>query len=203
MLIPYRIETERLVIRCWSPEDAEAYRRAIEASLEHLKRYMLWAKREPFDDTVTRLRALRAKFDLGEDFVMGIFDRDGEVVGGTGLHPRVGPVGIEIGYWVHGDWVRRGVATETAGVLTRVAFECAKKRVVEIRCAHNNLASAAVPRKLGFEHEATLPRRLEVSDGSFEDSLIFAMHADQYPSSKARTFRLKAFDAAGRVVLEH
>ena len=40
-------------------------------------------------------------FDLGTDFVMGIFDRDESgVLGGTGLHKRRGAHALEIGYWI-------------------------------------------------------------------------------------------------------
>lgn len=42
-----------------------------------------------------------------------------EVVGGCGLHRRVGPGGLEIGYWVHAAWTRRGIAA--AAGFTRVA----------------------------------------------------------------------------------
>lgn len=41
--VPYRIETNRLVIRCWSPEDAPAVHHAESSSREHLKPFMSWA----------------------------------------------------------------------------------------------------------------------------------------------------------------
>src|ERR1700759_5294954 len=37
---PYRIETERLVLRCWNPADAEALKEAVDASIEHLLPWM-------------------------------------------------------------------------------------------------------------------------------------------------------------------
>ncbi|MEO0877546.1 MAG: N-acetyltransferase, partial [Bacteroidota bacterium] len=43
----YRIETERLVIRCYQPKDAELLKRSIDESLEHLLPWMTWAKNEP------------------------------------------------------------------------------------------------------------------------------------------------------------
>src|SRR5262249_27870811 len=44
---PYRIETERLVIRCYEPGDAALMKDAIDSSLEHLRAWMPWAEAEP------------------------------------------------------------------------------------------------------------------------------------------------------------
>jgi RimJ/RimL family protein N-acetyltransferase len=99
----YRIVTPRMVLRCWEPRDATLLCESIAASLDHLRATMLWAKNEPepLENKVQRLREMRARFDLDQDYVMGAFDREERsVVGGTGLHPRVFEGGLEIGYWV-------------------------------------------------------------------------------------------------------
>ena len=71
-----------------------------------------------------RLRDFRRLFDHGDDWIYGIFTLDGsELIGGGGLHRRVGAEALEIGYWIRASRVRQGLATETAGALTRVAFE--------------------------------------------------------------------------------
>ncbi|QRO00618.1 GNAT family N-acetyltransferase [Archangium violaceum] len=42
------------------------------------------------------------QFDLGQDFVLAVFDRKEErVLGGTGLHVRSGPLSREIGLEIH------------------------------------------------------------------------------------------------------
>jgi len=43
----YRIQTDRLLIRCYSPEDAPKLKEAIDASLDHLRPWMPWAKDDP------------------------------------------------------------------------------------------------------------------------------------------------------------
>lgn len=197
----YRIETPRLVLRCWSPEDAELAKTAEDESREHLRPFMLWADRMPesLGETVDKLRLFRSWFDTGEDFLFGAFSTDdGTCVGGAGLHPRVGKGGIEIGYWTHAHHLRRGIATEVAGALTRAAFEIGRMRWVEIRCATQNAGSAGIPPKLGFTHEATLKDRLVLSNGAIDDAMVFTLLARDYDASAAKRIPFTAFDAAGR-----
>ena len=51
----------------------------------------------------------------GSGYEYGIFLPDGALVGGCGLHRRIGPSALEIGYWVHVAHTRRGIATASAG----------------------------------------------------------------------------------------
>lgn len=200
----YRIHTKRLVLRCWNPGDAQFLKEAIDQSLDHLRPWMPWAHSEPeaLDKKIERLRLFRGKFDLGQDFVYGIFNREEtQVLGGTGLHTRLGPQAREIGYWIHQDYTNQGLATEASAALTRVAFEIDRMRRVEIHCDPENLRSAAVPRKLGFTHEATLRRRTPFLDEGLRDAMIWTLFAEDYRSSQAASANIEAFDAIGRRIL--
>jgi RimJ/RimL family protein N-acetyltransferase len=200
----YRIHTKRLVLRCWNPGDARLLKEAIDQSLDHLRPWMPWAHSEPeeLDKKIERLRLFRGKFDLGQDFVYGIFNREEtQVLGGTGLHTRLGPQAREIGYWIHKDYTNQGLATETSAALTRVAFEIDRVRRVEIHCDPENLRSAAVPRKLGFSHEATLRLRTPFLDEGLRDVMIWSLFAEDYRSSQAASANIEAFDAIGRRIL--
>jgi ribosomal-protein-serine acetyltransferase len=81
-----------------------------------------------------------------------IFERhSGEVVGAAGLHVGTDPECPEIGYWVRSDRTGRGYATRAARALVEAAFSLLPEaRQVTIRMDHANLASAAIPPKLGF-----------------------------------------------------
>lgn len=202
---PYRIETNRLVIRCWLPSDASLMKEAVDTSLEHLRPWMAWAHYDPqpIEDKIELIRGFRSRFDAGDDFTYGIFSRDErEALGGTGLHTRVGDDAFDIGYWVRFSAVGNGLATEVAAILTRVAFGVAEVERVEIRVDPANEASCRVARKLGYVEEARLRRRLPgvVPNSPKRDVVIFSMLAEEFADSPANTMSagVVAFDAAGR-----
>lgn len=199
----YRIETKRLVLRCWQPTDARLLQEAAAASREHLLPFMPWAEHEPqtIDEKLERMRSFRSRFDRGEDYVYGIFTPDeSRAIGGTGLHTRVSGNALEIGYWIHKDFIKQGLATEVAAALTKVAFVIYHVDRMEIHCSLENVASASVPRKLGYIHEATR-RRLGFANGRATDSMIWTLFADEYPSTPSAQAEIKAFDAIGRPML--
>jgi RimJ/RimL family protein N-acetyltransferase len=199
---PYRIATERLVVRCWQPADAALLKEAVDESLDELLPWMPWAAEEPqpLEAKVKLLRTFRGRFDLGQEFVYGIFSRDeNAVVGGTGLHARRGEDAFEIGYWIRTSHAGRGLATEASAALTRVAFEVCGIDRVDIRVDPANVASAAIPRKLGFREEATLRRRLRYPEP--RDVIVFSLFADDFGGSPAASARLEGFDAAGARVV--
>jgi RimJ/RimL family protein N-acetyltransferase len=201
----YRVVTPRLVIRCFTPADAPLVSAAIDASLDHLRPWLPWAYDEPLslDERVGLLRRFRGEFDLGRDQTFGVFDRDErELLGGSGLHPRVGPAAVEIGYWVRVDRVRQGLATEITAALTQVAFLAQGVRRVEIHCDPKNVASAAIPARLGYVHEVTRRRCLEQLDGSFADRMIWTMLEDDLPASPAAALPVAAYDVVGELLVE-
>jgi RimJ/RimL family protein N-acetyltransferase len=200
---PYRIETERLVIRCYEPRDAVLMKDAIDSSLDHLRPWMPWAESEPqtLEEKTDLVKSFRSEFDRGENFVMGIFSADeSEALGGTGLHPRQGPGGLEIGYFIRASATRQGYVSESSAALTRVGFEICGAEYIEIRIDPENEASLGVPRKLGYVEEATLRRRLPgKAGGPQRDVTIFTMFREDLDPAIAP--ELRAFDAAGRQLI--
>ncbi len=86
------------------------------------------------------------------------FTATDEVVGGIGLHDRVEPGAIEIGYWGHVAHGGRGIITRAAQALTSVALALPHIERVEIHCDAANVRSAAVPQRLGYDLVGTDPR---------------------------------------------
>jgi RimJ/RimL family protein N-acetyltransferase len=200
---PSRIETERLVVRCYDPRDAPLVKDAIDSSLDHLRPWMPWVELEPqtLEEKTDVLKSFRSQFDRGDNFVMGVFSADeSQVLGGSGLHPRVEPGGLEIGYFIRESATRRGYVTESTAALTRVGFEICQADRIEIRIDPHNEASKGIPRKLGYAEEATLRRRLPGREGGpLRDVTIFTLFREDYDPSIAPGIR--AFDALGRQLI--
>jgi RimJ/RimL family protein N-acetyltransferase len=212
----YRIETERLVIRCYEPGDALMLQHAINASLEHLRPWMPWAREEPkgLESKVALIRLFRGQFDLGQDYVFGIFLKGAsgvpgaasmtraseptELIGSTGLHTRLGKDAREIGYWINARHIGQGYATEAVSALMKVGFEIEGLNRIEIHCAPANLRSQRVPEKLGYRLEATLKKE------AAQEVMIWTMTRKDYEgaaTARVNEAKVRAFDIAGREIL--
>lgn len=151
-----------LLLRRWSRRDAHQLVAAVAESREHLRPWMAWAAEEPL--TIEQRRewiiGVERAWRDGGDAVLGIF-LDGRVVGGCGLHRRIARDGLELGYWIHPRFTRRGLATAAAQLLTGGAVALPGVTHVEIHHDKANVASAGVPRKLGFSLLAEVPDKIE------------------------------------------
>jgi len=200
----YRIVTERLVVRCWDPADARKLKEAIDSSIEHLRAWMPWAYNEPqtLEEKVALLRGFRGQFDKDEDFVYAIFDREeSRVLGGSGLHTRIGEHAREIGYWIRADAEGNGYVTEAVAALTRVGFELEGLDRIEIRVEPENVRSRRIPERLGYAEEATLRGRIRNAQNEPRDVIVYSLFSDTYPESPSAQAELEAFDAAGTKLL--
>lgn len=169
---------------------------AIDSSLDHLRQWMPWAEAEPtsLEEKRELLRSFQEAFHEGRDFVYGVFSPDErEVIGGAGLHTRVGDEALEIGYWTRASRVGRGFATEAAAALTNVAFTVCGVDRVEIHVDPANETSRRIPARIGFSEEARLRRRLPPRAGEKapRDVLIFTLFATEYPGTPAAAASLE------------
>ncbi len=199
----YRVETKRLVLRCWSPEDAPVLRAALDICDAHLRPMIPFMKDEPrtLQQTAQWLRGHRAAFDLGQMYRYAVYDAEEQhLLGENMLIARIGPGALEIGYWTHKDAIGRGFATEASAAVIRVAFEIEKVKRVEIMCTPENKASASIPASLGFTHEAFLKQRALDSEGETHDLMVWSLFAADYASSPAAKMIYRAFDCMGEII---
>jgi len=175
---PGPIRTTRLLLRGWRREDAALLKEAVDDSLPALQRWMPWAAGEPspLQSFVERIEKFRRAFEEGRDWTYGVFDPDGtRALGSAGLHARREAGRLEIGYWIRSGETGKGLATEVAAALAERAFRLHGVEAVEIRCDPLNVASAAVPRRLGFRHVATLEADETRADGSSRDTMVWVL----------------------------
>ncbi len=114
--------------------------------------------------------------------MLGAFS-DGAIVGGTGLHRRRGPHGLEIGYWVAAARTGQGIATEVARLLTTAAFEVPGIDFVEIHHDRANVASARVPEKLGYVFVGEAPSEI-TAPGQLGVDCTWRMPADDWQGAR-------------------
>jgi RimJ/RimL family protein N-acetyltransferase len=205
--IPYRLETERLVVRCYEPADAPALVDAMTAGVAHLVPWLPWASFEPLpvEEKIALLRTFRARFDLDQDYIYGAFERtgegaDGRLVGGTGIHLRIGPAAGEIGYWVRAGEERKGLATEMAAAMTCAGFAMHGFARMAIHCDVRNGRSAAVAERLGYRREGVLRAGADHGASPRGDLAVYGMTRPEFAASPAARFAVEALDAAGRPI---
>jgi RimJ/RimL family protein N-acetyltransferase len=177
---------------------------AIDQSVDSLLPWLPWAKGEPkhYTTKIDTLRYFRGSFDLGNDFVYGIFNaEETEVLGGCGLHTRAGKYALEIGYWISKNHQNKGYATEISRALVKTAFELSDIDNIKIYCDVDNTASLRVIEKVGFQKEGVLHHRQKDADGAFRDTVVAILLRDDYIRSDIRDDRITAYDAIDRELL--
>jgi RimJ/RimL family protein N-acetyltransferase len=169
---------ERVLVRPYRPDDAEALFEAVMESREHVLPWLPWgAAYEVLDDARNFIVRIQSAWLLREDLTVGLWDvATGRFVGGSGLHSRGWDVpAFEIGYWVRASAQGRGYVTEAVKLLADYAFDTYGARRVCIQCDARNERSAAVARRLGFVEEARLRNVAVAYDGTIRDTLVFAL----------------------------
>lgn len=155
-------------MRRWREQDAPALHQVVQESIEHLRPWMAWVSDGYPPEAATAFIASTAgDWVKGTAFNYAIVV-SGRLAGAASLMARVGPGGLELGYWLHPDQVGRGVATRAASLLVAEAFRAGAQRV-EIVTDVANTRSAAIPKRLGFTVVDRRPPQEPVTSG--EDGL--------------------------------
>jgi RimJ/RimL family protein N-acetyltransferase len=180
--LPARIDTERMILRSWRLEDAPLVHEALTESTNELKPWIPWATPEPptMEQTLTRLRTWVEEFASGKTFVYAAFDRQESLpIGAIGLYPRIGPGGLEIGYWIRSTLAGRGFASEGTRALTHAGFAVPGIDRIEIHCDPANTASRRIPEKLGYRL-AEIRQNDRAPDGATHETAVYLLTRTDY-----------------------
>ena len=176
--IPTELIGERIVLRAFCDEHAADLWNVVDASREHLKRWMPWVNdHNSAEFSRDYVRRMQAKWILREDMPMGIWRKeDNQLLGATGLHRIDWSIpSMEIGYWIRPDAEGSGYVTEAIKLVTYFAFVHLRAERVTVLCSSKNLHSAGVPPRAGYAHEATMRQERRDVDGQLRDTEVFAM----------------------------
>ncbi len=131
--------------------DIPAFTAAINASLDTLRPWMVWAypdyQPEEAASWITFTLQQRIK---GEAEECAIVDASDRLLDGAGIRFAREPDQLAaLGYWVRSDMQRQGVASRAVALLLERGFARREIKVIEILAAKENHASRAVAERCG------------------------------------------------------
>jgi RimJ/RimL family protein N-acetyltransferase len=173
------------------------------------------AEPESLEAKTRRLRKHRRSTLAGRDQAFGIFrvpqsptnaigdpaPDETEIMGAIGTHLRIGAGAREIGYWIGAAHVRQGYTSEAVAALVKIGIEVQQLRRMEIHTDPGNLASAGVARALGFRLQIIVQECVLSLTSPVRDDALWALSPDEYPTSRAASMPIEAFERGGKRVL--
>lgn len=166
-----RIETERLVLRSWTPEDVPAL--AKYANNPRIARNLRDAFPHPYSEADAGF-FIREVAMTHPDEVLAI-TRGGEAIGGIGAMPGtdISRLNCEIGYWLAEPFWGQGLTTEAVSAFCEYLFEHHAFIRIFATPFGSNKASQALLINCGFVLEAVFKQNL-IKNGELEDEMVFA-----------------------------
>lgn len=175
----------------WRPEDTAALFEVVRRSREHLMPWMPWAAAYDESSAAEYTRGCETGWAERDHFDYRLASPDGSerILGSASLMARLGRGALEIGYWVHAEHTRRGLATRAAAALTVAGLSIPGVRRVEIHHDVGNVASGRIPERLGYTlagEYVRIPGNPEgVSALSCGTLAVWVLHADRLADSPA------------------
>lgn len=174
---------DRIELHAVSPEMTGELFRLVSGNFSRLHEWMQWA----VDGyTIEHARAFteisEKQWTAGQSMNYAIIC-NGKIAGGAGLNvlDRINRA-TEIGYWLSGEHVGKGVVTRCVRRLLELSFRDLEMHRVVIKCASGNVRSRAIPERLGFTEEGTM-RECEWLHGRYADLVVYSMLIHEWPSS--------------------
>lgn len=167
----FELETDRLLLRHPTLEDAQIITNAKKTVWRDLQTWMTWA----FDGQETFAATKNFIENLGPHSLIGFCKETNDFAVMTGLTPH-GPDEYETGYWVAKDFLGKGYATESTAAAIRYGFEMLQAKTIHIGYYEGNEKSRSVIEKLGFKNEVIVKNaRRAILGGALQDAHEFTM----------------------------
>lgn len=163
-------------LRRWRVEEAGTMLGLVTESVDHLAPWMPWAigyTAEHAEEFVVRAQA---EWESGKAFHYAIIAPGGRVAGSAAMMARIGPGGLELGYWLHPDFVGLGIVRRAVTALVTEAFRIG---VVRLEIVHDvaNVRSGAVPKALGFTEVGRCRPRESLAPGEAGLGVVWRLEA--------------------------
>lgn len=177
------IETERLLLRRFTEEDAPAMF-ANWAHDEKVTAYMTWPAHKSVDITKRVISGWIESYKNDDFYQWAIVLKDiNEPIGSISVVGKNEKVcSVEIGYCIGAKWWNQGIVTEAFSAVIRFFFEEVKVNRIAARHDTNNPASGRVMAKCGLKYEGTL-RQADFNNTGIVDVSAYSILASEYYSN--------------------
>ena len=179
----FRIDDE-IELRQFTPDDADIVFEAVHRNAEHLMEFMHWMTRD-YSREMSRdfINASIENRNKRESVGYGIF-KTGRLIGAIGFAAFDWPSNAtEIGYWIDRQEEGKGIVSRACRQLIEYAFNDLGMNRIQIRCAAENIRSAAIPARFGFKKEGCL-RQSQFRNGKLHDFLVFGLLRSEWQESE-------------------
>ena len=182
---PDRYVTGEFTVRSYELGDGPLLAEAVNASYDHLKRFMVWAKPHTAETEAEQtVRRFRGEYLLSTNFTLGIFAPDDKrLLGGSGFHLREGELSncaAEIGMWIRADAAHQGLGPRVLRAILTWGFSAWPWERLTWRCNEENVASRRTAEKAGMHLEGRFRANVRLPDGTRETTLAFAALKDEW-----------------------
>lgn len=145
-----------ITLRLTTLDDAPAFFAFVERNRASLGLWLGWVERvQDVDGARAFIERYYKRWEHHAALMVNVWC--GQTVAGNAVYRVIDSHNhkVEIGYALDEAFRGRGLATTVTRRLMDYAFDTLDMNRVEIHCAANNLASRAIPERLGFTHEGT------------------------------------------------
>ncbi|CCN70848.1 GNAT family N-acetyltransferase [Vibrio nigripulchritudo] len=178
-MITTKIETERLILRALSENDAQDLYNIF--SVHQVMKYWNCAPWDGLDVATQFIKTSRESMNNNKELTLGIYLKDsGNLLGKITLfNLEQESRRAEIGFGISRNFWGKGVVFEAASALIEYAFNSLELRRIEAEIDPLNVASGNALERLGFVKEGLLRQRWEIG-GVVSDSALFGLLAGEH-----------------------
>lgn len=181
---PTRLDTERLVLRPFTLEDAiEVQRLAGHRDIASTT----WNIPHPYEDGMAEewISTHQETFEQGKGVVYAITLKDGKLIGAISLMAMIEGHQAELGYWIGKPYWNRGYCTEAGKELLRYGFDVLGLNRIHSSYMARNPASGRVMQKLGMSYEGARKQHVK-KWGVFEDLVLYGILKSDWGSQRTK-----------------
>lgn len=180
---PEVLRTDRLILRCYNPEDSAGILKLVNGNRDLLVReFAQLASLRTIEDAASFVSEKHEHWNAYKAFCYGVWRSDQrEQIGQIQLKNISWEIpAAELGYFIGGPWQRCGYATETIRVILRFAFRELSFERVFVRILPENRESFSLAQKLGFRLEGLHRRAFRCGLDEVHDVNYLALIHDDY-----------------------